>query len=476
MVKFKHLLFSLLIFINALFVFSPETEASSRSNFIRIKGDNRLQTAIRISEFAWPEGLDSTEKSVILARADEPADALSAASLAGVKDAPILLTYSTQIGEEVISEITRLGTKKVYILGGTAAISLNVENKLKTVVPTVQRISGATRYETAKRINEVAGLNSNSKIILVNGKKVADALSASSEAAINRVPIYLSTETTIPSQIPNTVKEVVIYGGHSVVTQTVENSLKSKGIKVTRISGNDRFETNVAAVNSSTIVSEQYILVRGTSVSPGREDYPDAVSASGLAHRLGANIILVHPDYTHEAVLNLLSTKPLPSFVLGGEQAIKDYMIIYYGYWKLIDNFTFNNTLPNVAAYGSFLSLTADLGTTKEEVIEKLGYPILNYEADYENNIPPMLVYPNHSVFFDELGIAIRMSVYGEVLNLDIGQVIDTLGEPDEADFDQKNQAWYVSYDLGEYGLYFYTSSDETDVKISEVELALLEE
>lgn len=459
---------SLLLVVSALNFYATKTEASTIHNFLRIKGDTRLQTAIKISEFAWPDGLDSTEKSVILARADEPADALSAASLAGVKDAPILLTYSNQISDEVISEIKRLGTQKVYILGGTVAISSNVENKLKTVVSNVERINGATRYETAKKINEVAGLNSNSKIILVNGTKVADALSASSESSINKVPIYLSTETTIPVQFPNTVKEVIIYGGKTVVTQALEDNLKKKGIKVTRISGNDRFQTNVAAANASNIVSEHYILVRGTSVNPGKEDYPDAVAASGLAHRLGAKVILVHPDIISNEVLNLINTKPLPALVLGGEQAIKDIMVKYYGYFKLIDSFVFNDTLPNLAAYGSFMNITAELGMTKEQVINKIGKPIFNIDS--------MLVYPNHSVVFNEFGKAIRMSVYGDdVLNLDVNKVIETLGEPDEADFDEEYQSWYLSYDLGTYGLYFYTSSDENDEVISEVELALLE-
>jgi hypothetical protein len=51
-----------------------------------------------------------------------------------------------------------------------------------------------------------------------------------------------------------------------------------------------------------------------------------------------------------------------------------------------------------------------------------------------------MLVYPNHSVYFDEQGIAIRMSVYDDVLNLDINR--------ERATFIFRNVAFLLSFSL----------------------------
>ncbi|WP_416435539.1 cell wall-binding repeat-containing protein, partial [Priestia megaterium] len=40
--------------------------------YVRLAGKDRLDTAIQISKTGWPTGLTSSEKSVILARSDNP--------------------------------------------------------------------------------------------------------------------------------------------------------------------------------------------------------------------------------------------------------------------------------------------------------------------------------------------------------------------------------------------------------------------
>lgn len=129
----------------------------------RVKGTNRLATAIEISKLGWKDGLETTEKAVILARADNPADALSAASFSGIKDAPILLTYSNTISSRVIDEMKRLNAKTVYVLGGEKAISRSVVNTLNSNGFYVERISGINRYQTAHNINRIAGTAKNSR-------------------------------------------------------------------------------------------------------------------------------------------------------------------------------------------------------------------------------------------------------------------------------------------------------------------------
>lgn len=81
-------------------------------------------------------------RNQLLSLVQSPADALSSASLSGVKYAPILLAYANTIESKVLEEIRRLSAQKVYILGGTEAISENVVNSIKTVVSNVQRLSG----------------------------------------------------------------------------------------------------------------------------------------------------------------------------------------------------------------------------------------------------------------------------------------------------------------------------------------------
>ncbi|KKI91291.1 hypothetical protein WQ54_15520 [Bacillus sp. SA1-12] len=309
-------------------LFSAVQETEATGNYTRVSGSDRLATAIEISKKGWPSGLDG-ERVVILARADNPADALSAASLSGAKNAPILLTYPNTISTKVLDEIRRLNTVKVYVLGGEKAISNTVVNTLKSKGLEVERISGSERYQTAYNINREAGTDTNTRAIVASGTSVADALSASTDSAINGVPIYLVTKDTIPVNIPSNIKSVNIYGGTGVVSQKVEDSLRSKGISVKRYAGKDRYDTNRLAL--ANFQPNNAILVRGTSVSTGKEDYPDSVAASGLAHRKNAAIVLSHnTNYLPNVRILVNKLGVYNVFVLGGTSAISNALVSAY--------------------------------------------------------------------------------------------------------------------------------------------------
>ena len=60
--------------------------------------------------------------------------------------APILLTKGDAIPAETMTEITRLGAKKVYIAGGEGSVSAGVADQLKKAGIEVVRISGDNKY------------------------------------------------------------------------------------------------------------------------------------------------------------------------------------------------------------------------------------------------------------------------------------------------------------------------------------------
>ncbi|UXH44468.1 cell wall-binding repeat-containing protein [Rossellomorea vietnamensis] len=330
MKKLSIVFLSLLLVIGSIIASPFTTDAAG--DYKRISGTTRLDTAIGVSKEGWPNGLTSSEKAVVLARADNPADALAAASLAGVKDASILLTYPTKLDKSVEDELKRLGTKKVYLMGGAAAISTKIENSLKSKGYNVQRVAGNNRFETASKINQVAGTSKGTKAILANGYTVADALSASAASSINQTPIYLTEKDQLSIKLPSTIKQVDIYGGAGVISGNVETQLKAKGIRVNRISGVNRYATSVAAAKNLNTNSNNIILVRGVSVSSSKQDYPDAVAASGLAKKLNAKILLVHPETAATETKNYLKDKTLNTFVLGGVNAVSDNALRGLGY------------------------------------------------------------------------------------------------------------------------------------------------
>ncbi|WP_409252118.1 cell wall-binding repeat-containing protein [Bacillus sp. SCS-153A] len=260
-----------------------------------------------------------------------PADALAASSLSGVKDAPILLTYSTRVNQSVLNELNRLNAQKIYLLGGHSAIQPEVESDLVNRGYSVERVADATRFETAARINEVAGTSTNTRAIIANGYSVADALSASADAAINGIPIYLSYKEQLRVSLPASVTRVDVYGGKAVVPETLVTQLKSQGLSVNRIAGSNRYTTSIAGAQNLHNTDSNIILVRGESTSAIKQDYPDAVAASGLAKQLNAEIMLVHPTRDITEIKNYLLGKNLKAYVLGGEAAVSTPVLTKLG-------------------------------------------------------------------------------------------------------------------------------------------------
>ncbi len=86
-------------------------------------------------------------------------DALAGNYLAGQLSAPILLTTSTITDPNYAKVTAALAlllpgtTKRVYILGGTAAVGADVATDLTAKGYTVTRIGGATRYDTAQLVD-----------------------------------------------------------------------------------------------------------------------------------------------------------------------------------------------------------------------------------------------------------------------------------------------------------------------------------
>jgi hypothetical protein len=122
-----------------LFSFS-ESNMEEEVMVERIAGEDRYETAVQISNYAYPEG----SKNVVLASDTQFPDALSGAPLAQKLQAPILLTKKDGLPGSVKDEIERLGAKKVTILGGKNAISPLVESQLKEMGLTLRELAVLT--------------------------------------------------------------------------------------------------------------------------------------------------------------------------------------------------------------------------------------------------------------------------------------------------------------------------------------------
>ncbi|WP_219693418.1 cell wall-binding repeat-containing protein, partial [Clostridioides difficile] len=92
------------------------------------------------------------------------------------------------------AELKRLGVKNVYLIGGSIALSSEIEKQLNAENISFERISGNSRYDTSLKLAEKLDREKSiSKIVVVNGEKgLADAVSVGAIAAQENMPIILS--------------------------------------------------------------------------------------------------------------------------------------------------------------------------------------------------------------------------------------------------------------------------------------------
>lgn len=292
--------------------------------FQRFAGESRYETAVDISSKNWFESYN-----VVLARGDSFPDALAGAVLANsavVGGGPLLLTESKRLRPEVLAEMKRLNASSVFILGGTGAISADVEQELVDNGIQVFRIQGKDRYETAANISTTAIENS-SKAFLASGTSFADALSISSYAAANGIPLMLTDPKRLPAPTLDAlqrlgVTEVTLVGGESAVSAGISSELTKAGYTVNRLSGSDRFQTNIDILNSLQFNMDKMVIATGMS-------FPDALAGSVLAARENNPIVLVPKDE------NTMLNSPIASYLNNNRVLVNKFSIL--GGWGVIN-------------------------------------------------------------------------------------------------------------------------------------------
>ncbi len=115
----------------------------------RFAGDDRYATAHRVARTFAPDEIET----VYLASGVNFADAVAAAPSV-TSDNPLILTTPGELHDEARRFLTDDDREisSVTILGGTAAISADVEDEIEELGIDTDRIAGADRYETAALI------------------------------------------------------------------------------------------------------------------------------------------------------------------------------------------------------------------------------------------------------------------------------------------------------------------------------------
>ncbi|UUC41492.1 S-layer protein SlpA [Clostridioides difficile] len=299
-----------------------KTYNNSYSNVVTVAGEDRIETAIELSNKYYNS--DDTHAisskaadNIVLVGSQAIVDGLVASPLASEKHAPLLLTSKDKLDSNLKSEIKRVmdlksttginTTKKVYLAGGVNSISKDVENELKNMGLKVTRLAGDDRYETSLAIADEIGLD-NDKAFVVGGTGLADAMSIAPVASQlkdsngkldatngDATPIVVvdgkakdinaATEDFLDNA------QVDIIGGENSVSKDIEEAIDdATGKEPNRTSGDDRQATNAEVMKETDYFEkasvENYFVAKDGSTK--EDQLVDALAAAPVAANFGS--------------------------------------------------------------------------------------------------------------------------------------------------------------------------------------------
>ncbi len=286
--------------------------ATTDTEIMRIEGADRYETAVKIAKVDYEKG--DTPEVVFATGLDFP-DALAGAPLAYEMDAPILLTQTKSIPAKVKEALTYFGVDHVTILGGTKAISKDVEAELKKMNIDYDRIAGANRYDTAAKIAAELSPSPFDTAYVTYGGNYPDALSVAAIAALEGSPILLTQTNSLPVETEKALKnysESIAIGGPAVISNDVLKKLPSKE----RIAGVDRYDTSVK------VIEERYGPAFAVTLATGA-GFADALTGSIYAANGFEPVVLTKKNGLSDQAKAFFRDSETEFYtILGGKSAI----------------------------------------------------------------------------------------------------------------------------------------------------------
>lgn len=215
---------------------SALTDRTSVTEVERVAGSDRYATAVAIARRLGGEGAFLTKGGDADANQGW-ADALAVAPVAAHTGRPILLTGTEQLADATRGHLS--GIEQLTIVGGEAAVSAEVAQQAREAgAASVDRVGGATRYETAV---EVAGVGQEvglgpASTWIATGTDFADALvSGPAVAREGGGGLLFLTDPEDLDDAPATrdylaasadeIERVTIIGGTAAVSERVRDQI-----------------------------------------------------------------------------------------------------------------------------------------------------------------------------------------------------------------------------------------------------------
>ena len=255
-----------------------------RPTVTRIGASQQYSAAVKASRRGWADGA----QRVVLVSGDARYSALAASSLAGAVNGPLLLTNPGKLRQGVADELKRLGTHKVFVVGGIAP---KVIRQVRALGYGVEHIDGTTRYQIAALTAEraIALGASDAKVIVASGESWVHSLGAPALAAGRQLPMLLSPRSGGAARLARQVRrvgaeQVLVVGGTDVIAERVVKGLPG----VRRLAGASPAATavRVARRGLNTGLVGRPVIVAGDA-------WADAVTGGVMAGAAQRGVVLV---------------------------------------------------------------------------------------------------------------------------------------------------------------------------------------
>lgn len=248
----------------------------------RVAASSDTASAIAASKAVFPDGAPAAEPSTLrnlaaglvpsAASASEAGTAtavltasghypegLCAAGLAGAVHGPILLTGSSSFCTGLVAELKRLGTVKIYVVGGKTTVPERQLKLLRALGYSVERITGSDRYalsaNVARKIASVSTVTSQTPVFVAGGYNTADGFIVAPAAYASHGIVLFTGKKTTPASIVSVVKSLRLrkayaVGDKRVLPTSALAGLTKAGVRVTRGSTSTSAYTRAASFAS----------------------------------------------------------------------------------------------------------------------------------------------------------------------------------------------------------------------------------
>ena len=308
----------------------------------RVSGADRYATASAISRKAFPAG----SQTAVLVSGEAFPDGLSASSLAGALNAPVLLTQSRTLPAATKRELERLGVRRVYIVGGTAAVSADVGRAVLAMrvggrAVAMERVEGRDRYATAALValktRQITGRNPDT-VFIASGENFPDGLALSPVAYTTSNPILLASRDALPAPTANVIPtlrgaasnrmNVVVAGGTAAISAPVaaRAATLARGT-LTRAQGPTRFETSLAIAEHA--VTKGWCDPATLAFASGMA-FPDALAGAPLPGMRGGPMLFTMPDSLSPPIRLYMTSFDFAlneAWLLGGNAAVSPQVL-----------------------------------------------------------------------------------------------------------------------------------------------------